>query len=153
MPGLGTLDPLALESLVRDLDASRDDPSCVFALWEGDRWVTPANLSEPTMHLVRQSAWEHAGRFEGPLPVRRVYRTLSGRLGMAATTGTVLLHGLAVIWQPTIFWNIDGSFCVATDTDYDSTIVASDGRIQDRILRDPALEALPVAASNSLLAR
>ena len=52
--------------------------------------------------------------------------------------------------SPNLFWPHDRSWCVATEVDLDSTVVAGTNDLVCAVLAAPGLEAWPVAADDSL---
>lgn len=58
----------------------------------------------------------------------------------------------AGIWaqSPNLFWPADRSWCVATEIDFDSTIVAGSSVLVAAVLAEPTLEAWPVDPGESL---
>lgn len=54
-------------------------------------------------------------------------------------------------WQsPQLLWPLDRAWCVATEIDYDSTLVGGSAALIGRILADPRLEAFPVDPDDSI---
>lgn len=54
-------------------------------------------------------------------------------------------------WQsPQLLWPLDRSWCVATEVDYDSTLVGGPARLIDAVLADPRFEAFRVSATDSI---
>lgn len=147
---LGSLDESRFRSLVSDLLAAGSGASCVLGLWEGEEWVTTAEHQGSGIVTVRQHDWERSGQLYRPGPVR-VYRLFTSALPDVPKVGRYSSSGTAETRPPTLFWDAQGSFCVASDPDYDSTIVASDPVTQARILADSDLEAEDIPAAGSLL--
>jgi len=54
--------------------------------------------------------------------------------------------------SPSLSWPDDHSWCVATEIDFDSTLVAGTPRLIDAVLTSPELEAWPVSADDRLTA-
>jgi hypothetical protein len=54
--------------------------------------------------------------------------------------------------SPNLLWPVDPSWCVATEIDFDSTLVGGSARLIEAVLADPRLEALPVRPDDSLQA-
>jgi hypothetical protein len=125
---------------------------CLFALWEGYGQIWP--YAHPT-----------ATRGYGPEPVlaaanaavlawprlrhpNRDYLLLSGPLRAAATIG----HRWDPNWSqtPNLYWPTDRSWCVATEIDFDSTLVAGTAELLNAVLTNPALEAWQVNPDDSL---
>jgi hypothetical protein len=148
---LGSLDEPRLRSLVRDLDAAGAGTECVLGLWDGETWVTAVGHEDSDTVTVRQEDWEASGGLRRSGPAPRVYRLFSAALAEVPDVGWYARSDLAWPQPPTVFWDAQGSFCVASDPDYDSTIVASDPATQQRILADPDLEAAGIPVAGSLL--
>lgn len=148
---LGNLDEDRFRSLVSDLIAAGAGTRCVLGLWEGEQWVTTQDHQDSGLMTVRQDDWEAAGRLYGPKPPRRIYHLFSSVLPDVPKLGLQVFSGITQMRPPTLFWDEQGSFCVASDPDYDSTIVASNSATQARILADPDLEAEDIPAAGSLL--
>ncbi len=154
--GYLSLEPLlALCDILSRHTATPQD--CYFALWEGWGWVrggrayvrftaddgpgepmppafTPAELAAPRLHLPHRdylvlrgplSVMTELAQYEGP----DTWRTQS----------------------PSVFWPADRSRCVATEIDFDSTLVGgSDAAIAD-VLSHPMLEAWALDGYESLM--
>lgn len=52
--------------------------------------------------------------------------------------------------SPSLMWPSDRSWVLATEVDFDSTIVGGDAALIEAVCADPALEALPLPAGSSL---
>ncbi|MGB9377218.1 MAG: hypothetical protein WCB04_06855 [Mycobacteriales bacterium] len=131
---------------------------CYFALWEGWGWIRGGHAhvrftdndgpGEP-MPSVFTPAELEAPRLR--LPYRN-YVVLRGPL--SAMTALVQWDGPKVWWtpSPSLFWPADRSWCVATEIDFDSTLVGgSDAAVAD-VLNNPQLEALALDGDESLRA-
>jgi hypothetical protein len=144
------LGPERLAALVRALGLSTDT-DCIAALWEGNRWVA-AQADAAKFHGavgVNRAAWDSAGELHGPN--HRVYKLFKCALADLPHFGAA---GTAVFFnrQPTIVWARDRSFALATDPDYDSSILAGDEQIQDAVLiASDVIECLAVSPETSLL--
>jgi hypothetical protein len=152
-PEVGNLEPDALRTLCGVL-AGHTAPGqdCFFALWEGRGWihgspsVAVANLdgsSEPVPpafppEVIDGPRLRHPGRnyllFTGPL---------SAALDLGDPRGVWLQ-------SPNLFWSAERSWCVATEIDFDSTIVAGSSELIAAVLAEPRLEAWPVDPDDSL---
>jgi hypothetical protein len=73
---------------------------------------------------------------EGPL--RALPRLLGGPGGMQQS--------------PNLFWPADRAWCVASEVDFDSTLVGASARAIREILETPGLDAWPVEPADSLAA-
>ena len=157
-PELGNLSLKPLLALCDILSRHTATPQdCFFALWEGWGWVrggrafvrftaddgpgepvpsafTAAEVAAPRLHLPY-----------------RDYLVLRGPL--SAMTELVQYAGPEtwVTQSPSLFWPVDRSWCVATEIDFDSTLVGgSDAAIAD-VLAHPVLEAWALGGHESLM--
>ena len=156
-PSRGDLDHVALRALCRRLAVGqRDEPECFFCLWEGygelasygwlRRPAAPGSRVAPEQrHLFTASQLESA-RLSLP---RRTYVVLSGSLLHALLIGS---FACGTFWpkSPNLFWPVDHAWCVATEIDFDSTLVGGSDTLIAAIVDDPALEAWPIGPDASL---
>ena len=107
-----------------------------FALWPGWGWVDgggvfpkPARAAYPAEILDRP-------RLELP---NRTYLLFSGPL----TESPVFVNPYHATrpQSPSLFWPADRSWCVASEIDFDSTIVAGSAELVAAVLASPGLEA------------
>jgi hypothetical protein len=142
----------AFSALVADLGAAGPN-GCYLALWDGHTWVSVApgdNAGADSETVgVDSGAWEKAGRLNRP--PGRVYRLFQSAVSDVAHFGTWRAGPFFVPAQPTYMWADDRSWCVATDPDYDSTIVGGAVDLQTALIGDPTLEAMAVSSEQSLL--
>lgn len=155
-PCRGSLPPLSLSVLCDRLAQGQHEPDCYFCLWEGyggletygwlegdvtsdskmtaqDRHIfTSDELSRPRLHLPH-----------------RDYVVLAGPLRSALRIGSFAANSF---WpqSPNLFWPADRTWCVATEIDFDSTLVGGPEQLVDAILRTPELDAWPVTVDDSL---
>jgi len=54
--------------------------------------------------------------------------------------------------SPNLLWPVDRSWCVATEIDFDSTLVGGSAELIAAVLANPDLEAFPVRPDDSLQA-
>ena len=52
--------------------------------------------------------------------------------------------------SPNLFWPDDRQWCVATEIDFDSTLVAGSDALIDELMHTPLLETLPIQPGDSL---
>jgi hypothetical protein len=155
-PEPGNLPARALAALLDVLAELTGDQRCVFALWEGLGWVdgrgawyqriaadgTVIEEGEPPSAFPLEI-------LDGPrltLPGRN-YLLFTGPLATAADLGDP--RG---VWSqsPNLFWPQDHSWCVATEIDFDSTLIGGSLRLIDAVLACADLEAWPISAGDSL---
>lgn len=157
-PATGDLDPACLRSLCQILAQHTPAPAqCWFAVWEG--WgdlretghVVSSGLGGLPPPVRRAPAkWQldlHAAKFALP---HRVYYLFTGPLDDAAKIGTWVTRDWFVPRSPNIFWPSDRSWCVASEIDFDSTIVGGPTDLIAEVLQRDDLEAWPVGPDDSL---
>jgi hypothetical protein len=153
-PPVGNLPLPALEALVGVLAAHTATPDdCYFAMWEG--WGSHnGGGARLTLREDGTSAVEHLPALYPPAPrlalPGRDHLLFRGPL--AAVTALARYDGAEVPWtqSPTLFWPADRAWCVATEVDFDSTLVAGGEEAVAAVLAAVDLEALPVEPSDSL---
>jgi len=152
-PEPGNLESAALTALCDVLARhTRPEEECVFALWDGYGWIqgTPSAVlvggTAPVPPALPRSV------LDGPrLRLHcRDYLLFTGTLSAAASMGWHAAPGWFVPQSPNLFWPHDRSWCVATEIDLDSTVVAGTDELVRAMLAAPRLEAWPVAADDSL---
>ena len=130
-PDPGNLDPDDLAALVGVLAEHTTTPQdCWFCRWDG--WGA---RSAPGAR-VRLPGRDHL-LFRGPLDT-------------ALELGEQVSPTLFVPQSPNLFWPADRAWCVATEVDHDSTLVAGSAALVDAVLASPDLEAWPVSPEDSL---
>ena len=98
------------------------------------------------------AVWVGFGSWEGPddgptMRGRGGYRLFAGPKQVLTTW-----PGMTPPWQQSanLIWPPDHSWCIATDIDWDSTLVAGAPTLADRLLADPRLEAVEVRYEDDL---
>lgn len=82
--------------------------------------------------------------------------TMRGRGGYRLFTGPKAVvttwPGMEPAWQQSacLIWPADRSWCIATDIDWDSTLVVGDSTLADALMADERLEAVEVAYEDDL---
>ncbi len=108
--------------------------TCYFCLWDG--W---GGIPRDRLPVSRLS---HPGRnylvFVGPL--------------RAALTGRRPEPDWFEPQSPNLFWPADRAWCVATEIDFDSTLVGGSPELIEQLLAHPGLDAWPVHPDDSLAA-
>ncbi|MDO8106072.1 hypothetical protein Q6348_02545 [Isoptericola sp. b441] len=173
-PRVGTLDAVTYGAVVEALATHRGAAAEVVAgLWEGFGWIDGGGVSvlfasdgEPTADELetRQRGRSVRGAFEPDvleaprleLP-HRSYLLFRGALADVATVldadGPWSTAGIGSWHQsPNLLWAVDGSWCLATEIDLDSTVVGGPAPLIDAVLAHPDLEALPLPTDVSLAA-
>ena len=157
-PATGDLEPACLRSVCEILARHTAAPAqCWFAVWEG--WGDlrgsghvassgPGGLPPPVRRAP--ATWQldlHAPKFTLP---HRVYYLFTGPLGDAVKIGTWVTRDWFLPRSPNIFWSYDRSWCVASEIDFDSTIVGGTTDLIADVLHRDDLEAWPVRPDDSL---
>ncbi len=152
-PEEGNLSPDRLERLCDVLDHHTPaEAECFFALWEGYGWVhgSPGVVIVGSDEVVPPAFPPEV--LNGPRLRHwggRDYLVFRGGLRAASEMG----------WRrdewfdpqsPNLFWPADRSWCVATEIDFDSTLVAGSAELVDDVLAHPELEAWPVGPEDPL---
>lgn len=156
-PEIGNLHPGALAALctvLRDYTSTPDD--CWFAVWDGWSWQHPvahsvvqATLSgepaTPIQHAPDTQRLDlEAPRFSLP---HRDYYLFNGPVEDSTRIGDWVTAQWFDAQSPSIFWPSDHSWCVATEIDFDTTLVGGTPELIDAITGSDQLEALPIAAN------
>jgi hypothetical protein len=155
-PPRGELAHSALAVLCDQLAQYPEEPDCYFCLWEGYDELETYGWLETTLapdakvtvrdRHIFTSAELSRSRLHLP---GRDYVVLAGPLRNALRIGS-----FAAEWfwpqSPNLFWPADRTWCVASEIDFDSTLVGGPARLVDAILHTPALDAWPVTVDDSL---
>jgi hypothetical protein len=157
-PMAGDLAPAELRALCAILQAHTPEAmQCWFALWEGWGELTGAVTSvsattSGTFSPPRPAPGEwqldlRAARFELP---GRAYYLFTGPLRDALRLGNWGSKDWFLSRSPSLFWPADQSWCVASEIDFDSTLIAGTATLVDEIVQSDELEAWPVNPRDSL---
>lgn len=163
-PYRGTLPPNPLAEL-RDVLAPRTTAvdCCYFAVWEGwgdlngSSWVTTIYTDDVTGAVTGHSVEQLPRAFTSTewtatrltLPGRD-YLLLEGPL--SAVVGFAQGEGRLddLTRSPNLWWPADRAWCVASEIDYDSTLVGGDAATIAAVLAAPGLEAWPIEPDDVL---
>jgi hypothetical protein len=146
--------------------STTDAGRCFFALWDGWSWVHGGSVIG-RIELVHPGLARTGSRTEsagGPpsafsaaelsrprlvLPGRE-YMLLSGPLSAAGKIGDPGGLGGFEPRSPNLFWPADHAWCVASEIDFDSTLVGGTTELISAILDEPGLDAWSVGPEDSL---
>jgi hypothetical protein len=133
-PEVGNLPPAMLASVLEVLAGFTADPGdCYHAVWDG--W-----------------GWRHGDGATGPLlsHPNRDYLLFHGPLRAALSIG----HQVTADWRlpqsPSLLWPADRSWLLATEIDFDSTLVGGSTQLVQELLQATRLEAWPVGIDDDL---
>ena len=133
-PSLGEMDPDELDALSKILASHiSDSDNCFFGLCKIWAWVDelfpPKRRTQPLLEL----------------PMERHHVVLYGPLSAVNEIGDGSLRG-----SPSLIWPADHSWLVASEVDFDSTLVGGSTALSEAIVESPDLEAWQVEPADSL---
>jgi hypothetical protein len=160
-PEEGNLPADQLDVLLRVLRRHTTTPDdCWFCLWVGYGWIrgSPSaayigfhdggSVTERDVPPAYPQPW-----LDRALWVRhpdREYLLGRGPLEAALGVGQHVTESWFSAQSPNLFWPDDRRWCVATEIDFDSTLVAGSDALVDDLIRTPLLEAFRVGPGDSL---
>jgi hypothetical protein len=154
-PDAGELDPACLRTLC-DLLAAHQATSarCWFAVADlragGNSIVSFSEGAAPKALRPAPASWQldpAAPRFTLP---HREYYLYTGPVGDAARIGRWITDDWFLPHSPNLFWPGNQHWCVATELDFDSTLVGGSIDLITQLTGHPDLEAWPVEPGDSL---
>ncbi len=158
-PLIGSLAADSLAEVARILAGHTQDPGqCVAGLWEGWGWVTGAGVrlvlhgdghthEEPLPQAFGGDGLSGAGRLE--LPGRR-YLLFNAGLSLFADPRWQEASGWDGLQSPNLLWPADRQWFLATEIDFDSTLVGGSAALIDALGQSEVLECLPVPPDGDL---
>lgn len=154
-PRIGMLSTNKLIALCAILDGHTGTPEdCYFAVWDGWGWENPGS------YTVLTASTDNGDSETEPVPAPEEWQLdLTGPrvfLGLDYLLFSGPLRGAPQIGyrasatsfepqSPSIFWPSDHAWCVATDIDFDSTLIGGSHALIRDVIHDPRLEAWPIA--------
>ena len=163
-PKVGNLPPAMLASVLEVLAGFTADPGdCYHAVWEGWGWrhgdgtigtFFPSDSSDPRRFCPPQPAPPGLPQevLDGPRlsHPHRDYLLFHGPLRAALSIG----HQVTADWRlpqsPSLLWPADKSWLLATEIDFDSTLVGGSTQLVQELLQATPLEAWPVGIGDDL---
>jgi hypothetical protein len=161
-PERGDLAPHVLGALCALLRRhTADAERCFFAMWFGWGWVHGGGqMAQITLARAGSSPTPaedpppavSADEFSRPrlLLPHREYLLLSGPLSAATKIGDPGGLGGFEPHSPNLFWPADHAWCVASEIDFDSTLVGGTTDLIRAIVNAPGLDAWPIGPDDSL---
>ena len=152
-PRTGELEPVSLAAVLRVLRRHTGTPGeCWFCLWEGWGWLP----GSPSVALLGSREPVPAAFppdvLDGPrvqLPGRD-HLLFTGPLESALAMGHWPRPDWFLPQSPQLAWPADRAWCLGTEIDFDSTLVAGDRALVDELLATDALEVVEVRPGDSL---
>jgi hypothetical protein len=121
--------------------------NCHFCLWEGYRWSRGACAIPTSSRLSAQAMRRRRVYLSG-----RDYALLAGPLPAALQIGWWHSASWFEPHSPNLFWPVDHAWCVASEIDFDSTLVGGPTELIDVILHMPTFDSWLVQPNDSLAA-
>jgi hypothetical protein len=157
-PTTGDLGPAGLRTLCEILRGHTQDRSqCWFAVWEGWGELTGVNTvtaaafgGSPPPPRQAPAGWQldlRAAKFTLP---GRDYYLFTGPLDDALRIGTWITEDWFSPRSPNLWWPDDRSWCVASEIDFDSTLVAGPTGLIDELVHHDDLETWRIGGLDSL---
>jgi hypothetical protein len=164
-PEVGNVPPAVLADVLEVVASFTADPSdCYHAVWDGWGWLYGGGGTIVAYH----ESVPRRFRFPPPAPPalpgellsgprlrhpHRDYLFLHGPLRAALNIG----HHVTVDWRlpqsPSLLWPADRSWLLATEIDFDSTLVGGSAELVAELLQATRLEAWPVRADDDLTSK
>lgn len=166
-PKVGHLDTSALEALCAILAGHTTTPqACYFAVWNGWGWrhetsspdglpssitsyyapdgVIPNDVQTPQPALTEWQLDLSGPTFSLP---GRDYFLFEDAIDAAARIGHWNHESWFTAQSPSFFWPADHSWCVATEIDYDSTIIGGTHELIEQLCASQTIEVLQIPAT------
>ncbi|MDO3140585.1 hypothetical protein [Mycobacteroides abscessus] len=159
-PMRGDLNGWALKALCAILARhTTTAQACCFAVWEGWGWLhdhdSPASTITayyapdgviPDIQPPQPAPAQWRLATSGPtfsLPGRR-YHLFKGHIDAAVRIGHWVNEDFFIPQSPSFFWPADHTWCVATEVDYDSTIIGGTRELIDQLRTSEMIEVLQI---------
>lgn len=152
-PPRGELPPQLLAALCDALAPYTSTPTtCWFCLWDGYGWIRDspsvrATGSDDPSSPVSLEQWR-GPRVEHPSA--REYLLFTGPLRAALRMGWWPTPDWFEAQSPNLFWPEDRAWCVGSEIDFDSTLIAGSPELTATLLRTPIFDAWPIEPTDSL---
>ncbi|NHC47348.1 hypothetical protein G9H72_19040 [Motilibacter sp. K478] len=143
----GNLEQGSLRALLDVLAASTRGQDCLHALWDGYGWAAMIGRSTAPAPVLDEALAAPRVTLPG-----RDYLLFGGRLHAALHIGDQVTDGWVLPQSPNLLWPADRSWCLATEVDFDSTLVGGQPGLVAAVLAHPGLEAWPVTEDDDLSA-
>jgi hypothetical protein len=159
-PSIGETPPETLAALLDVLGPFTGDQDCVHALWEGWGWLGEGSwglltFADPTAPpepppVARPGLPDAVLRLPRLELPNRGYLLFRGPLTAAPRMGHQVTDDWFSPQSPSLLWPEDRSWCLATEIDFDSTLIGGPAELAEALLASPDLEAWPVPSDGDL---
>lgn len=158
-PTEGDLDPATLTTLLDVLAPATGDQDCFHALWDGWGWVDGRGVAvlafsdepgSPPPPKIEPGVTPDVLALPRLRLPNREYLLFRGPLRAALRMGWVAGYRGLDPQSPSLIWPADRSWCVATEIDFDSTLVGGAEDLVAAVLDAPELEAWAVTPADHL---
>ncbi|UWX98582.1 hypothetical protein N2K95_08055 [Arthrobacter zhaoxinii] len=157
-PLVGALPAGTLAEVVRLLAAHTQPPGrCLAGLWDGWGWVTGAGETsavsaggpapQEALPLPGYAAADRVPRLELPA---RDYLLFTGDLAVFADPGWQERNGWDPLQSPNLLWPQDAAWFLASEIDFDSTLVGGSVELITDLLQAGTFEAMAVPLDGDL---
>ena len=158
-PLVGSLSAGTLAEVSRILAEHTASPGqCVAGLWDGWGWVSGAGVrtildseghtyEEPMPQAFGDGGLLDAGRLELP---GRNYLLFNASLSLFGDPQWQEANGWDSLQSPNLLWPADRQWFLATEIDFDSTLVGGSAELIDALVASGSLECLPVPPDGDL---
>lgn len=155
-PKRGFLTPRILEIVGRTLAQHTSEVDlCMWGYWKGNVYFGASSRPKSVRHDVRNNA--SADPFSAVERMVGASFSVFGQEGFllqgslsAIPDGAQNANSLLQVTSPALLWPLDRAWFLATDADFDSTIVGGSSDLVDALQRSPTLEVWPICISASL---
>jgi hypothetical protein len=132
-PEVGNLAPAVLADMLEIIAGLTPDPGdCYHAVWDGWGWLPGEVLGPRLSHPQRD------------------YLLFHGPLRAALSIGDEGTADWRPPQSPSLLWPSDRSWLLATEIDFDSTLVGGSAELVEELLQAPRFEAWPVGIDDDL---
>jgi hypothetical protein len=161
-PEVGNLLPAVLADVFEVLAGFTADPGdCYHAVWDGWGWHEGGAMSFGSFHPSGPRRFRPAQPAPPALPQEvlagprvshpgRDYLLVRGPLRAALSIGRQVTADWRLPQSPSLLWPADRSWLLATEIDFDSTLVGGSTQLVQELLQATRLEAWPVGIDDDL---
>lgn len=153
----GTLEPAALAALLDVLEPFTTKQECYHALWEGYGWFDGDSSSMLSAYADSEGGPPPPPPRRAQVPLQlqqalaaprlslpgRDHLLFTGPLRAALAIGRQVTDAWFRAQSPNLLWPAHHSWCVASEIDFDSTLIGGSPGLIEAVLAAPGLDVLP----------